>query len=389
MRYRVAGGATVIGLTLLGLLAAAGAVDPQGETGKKSEDDDCRRAVELTVQAVKMGDSGAESAEEERLYSEAIGACGTLPEARYNRALLYRRQGKRERALDDLGKALELRDDDRFRVARGRIFGELKQYDEARADFTAVLNRAPTEAGALIGLATVVEAQGDRAQAIHLLERGREAEPTSSVIRFNLGVLYELSGRIADADGEYDRATELDPLNGEAWYRRGVLLSARGEGDKAIAAFERAISAGGESEIPARSSLARFLRERKAFEKAELVLRRGLERSRDSQQLQRELAGILFEQERFEQVVETAGGALVAEPRQPYLLLLKGASERRLGRLEAAERSLTEAAQLESKNPVIHRELAHLFRALGRSEESSRHALVSKELEQSSLVPRE
>jgi len=383
MRYRAGNLAAGVCLVVMAIATGSLAADPEVE--KKSENDGCRRAVEITVQAVKAVDS----TEEERLYSEAITACATLPEARYNRALLYRRQEKRELALRDLTKALEVRDDDRFRIARGRIYGELSQFEEARADFNVVLNRTPTDGGALIGLATVVEAQGDRAQAIHLLERGREADPTSALIRFNLGVLYELSGRMNEADGEYTRATELDSYNGEAWYRRGLLLTARGEGERGVASFERAISAGGDIEIQARVSLARLFRDRKALEKAELVLRRGLEHSRDSQPLQRELSGVLFDEERFEQVVEVAGAALVAEPRQPHLLLLKGAAERRLGRLESAERSLREAESLDGKNAAVHSELALLFRALGRSDESSRHALVSKELEQLSMVPRE
>ena len=197
MNYRAGGIAAGVGLVVMTIATGALAADPEVE--KKGDNEGCRRAVEITVQAVKAIDA----VEEERLYSEAITACATLAEARYNRALLYRRQEKRELALRDLTKALEVRDDDRFRIARGRVHGELQQFEEARADFNAVLNRSPTDGGALIGLATVVEAQGDRAQAIHLLERGREADPTSALIRFNLGVLYELSGRMNEADGEY------------------------------------------------------------------------------------------------------------------------------------------------------------------------------------------
>lgn len=356
--------------------AVEGDAPKEDESDTPDEADGCRRAIELTVKAVKI----SEPAEEERLYNEALTSCPTLPEARYNRALLYRRQGKRELALVDLGKALEMRDDDRFRVARARILGELQQYDGARVDYRAVLNRNRSDSGALIGMAALAQKQGDKAEAIRLLEEGRVSDPTSALIRLNLGLLYELSGRIDEAAAEYTRASELDSLNGEAWFRRGGLLAARGESEKAISAFEKAIAAGGETEIAARVALARLYRGRKLTEKAQFTLRRGLDREPDNLELLRELAAVLFAEQRFEQVVEEAGKVIAREPQQAPLLLLKGAAERRLGRLEAAERSLRESLAIDDQNAAIHYELALLFRALGRSDESSRHARLSKEL---------
>lgn len=355
----------------------------KGEVTVKEEEADttdeaegCRQAIELTVKAVKS----STPSEEEGLYNEALTSCPTLPEARYNRALLYRRQGKRELALIDLGKALEMRDDDRFRVARGRVLSELQQYDAARVDYRAVLNRNPSDSAAVTGLAAVCEKEGDRAQAIRLLEEGRGADPNSALLRLNVGVLYELSGRIEDAAAEYRRATELDSLNGEAWFRRGGLLVARGESEKAIPVFEQAIAAGGETEVAARVALARVYRGRKTIEKAELLLRRGLERTPDNLELLKELTAALFSEQRFEQVIEESAKVIAREPRQAPILLLKGASERRLGRLETAERSLEESLAIDDKNPVIHYELALLYRSLGRSEESSRHAQLSREV---------
>lgn len=348
----------------------------EDEPDTSDEAEGCRQAIELTVKAVKSSTPD----EEERLYNEALTSCPALPEARYNRGLLYRRQGKRELALVDLGKALETRDDDRFRVARGRVLAELQQYDAARVDYRAVLNRAPGDSAAVIGLAAICEKQGDRAQAIRLLEEGRSADPNSALLRLNLGVLYELSGRIEDAAAEYRRATELDSLNGEAWFRRGGLLVARGESEKAIPVFEQAITAGGETEVAARIALARIYRTRKTVEKAELLLRRGLDRTPENLELLKELTAVLFSEQRFEQVIEEAAKVIAREPQHAPVLLLKGASERRLGKLEAAERSLRESLAIDDSNPVIHYELALLYRSLGRSDESSRHAQLSKQM---------
>lgn len=381
-RYALIGAASLVGVVMP--CSAADKKPEKGEPASTGADanasDDaggCREALELTVKAAKATDPG----EEERLYNEALTSCPLLPEARYNRALLYRRQGKRELALAELGKALESRDDDRFRVARGRVLAELQQYDAARADYRAVLNRTPSDSAALLGMASICDKQGDRAQAIRLLEEGRGADPHSGLLRLNLGVLYELSGRIEEAAVEYTKATELDSSNGEAWFRRGGLWGARGDSEKAISAFEKAIVAGGETEVAARVALARILRSRKSTEKAELTLRRGLERSPDSIELLKELTAVLFSEQRFEQVVEEATKVIAREPRQSATLLLKGAAERRLGRLEVAQRSLQESLAIDDQNPVIHYELALLFRSLGRSDDSFRHAQLSKKIE--------
>ncbi len=337
----------------------------------------CRRGVELTVSGV----NAASEVEQERLYSEAISGCSAIPEAHYNRAVLYRRQGKREVALTDLTKALELRDDDRFRVARGLVYDDLGQYDAARSDYRAVLGRNPRDAAALIGLAKILEKQGDRAQAIETLERGRDSDPNSALIRLNLGIIYELAGRMFDAGGEYARATELDALNGEAWYRSGLIQMHRGETKKAISLFEQAIAAGGVIEAPSRATLARLYRQSRLFDKAELVLRRGLERSPDDRNLQRELILVLSDDQQFEKVIELAGALLLREPGQASILLVKGSAERHLGRLEAAERSLRASAELEEANPLVHYELALLLRTLGKADDAAHHAELSKKLQ--------
>lgn len=346
-------------------------------SGGTDQIEGCRRGVELTVSGV----NAASEQEQERLYSEAISGCSAIPEAHYNRAVLYRRQGKREIALIDLARALELRDDDRFRVARGLVYDDLGQYDAARSDYRAVLGRNPRDAAALIGLAKILEKQGDRAQAIETLERGRDADPNSALIRLNLGIIYELAGRMYDAGGEYARATELDALNGEAWYRSGLIQMHRGETKRAIPLFEQAIAAGGLIEAPSRATLARLYRQTRLFDKAELILRRGLERSPDDRDLQRELILVLADDEQFEKVIELAGAMLLREPRQASILLVKGSAERHLGRLKAAEDSLRASAELENENPLVHYELALLLRTLGKADEAARHAELSKTLQ--------
>jgi tetratricopeptide (TPR) repeat protein len=255
-----------------------------------------------------------------------------------------------------------LRDDDRFRVARGLVYDDLGQYDAARSDYRAVLGRNPRDAAALIGLAKILEKQGDRAQAIETLERGRDADPNSALIRLNLGIIYELAGRMYDAGGEYARATELDALNGEAWYRSGLIQMHRGETKRAIPLFEQAIAAGGLIEAPSRATLARLYRQTRLFDKAELIL-------------------VLADDEQFEKVIELAGAMLLREPRQASILLVKGSAERHLGRLKAAEDSLRASAELENENPLVHYELALLLRTLGKADEAARHAELSKTLQ--------
>jgi Tfp pilus assembly protein PilF len=80
-----------------------------------------------------------DSATAEQEFSLAIAADPELADAWANRATIRFRDGEPEAALQDLGRALDLREDGDVFYNRGRIFESLQRWAEAGADYRRAL----------------------------------------------------------------------------------------------------------------------------------------------------------------------------------------------------------------------------------------------------------
>jgi tetratricopeptide (TPR) repeat protein len=86
--------------------------------------------------------------------------------AHYNRGRAYRDKGEFDRAISDLGKAIEL--DPEFLSAyrmRGLIRGLTGDYARAMADFGKALELSPDDEGIYLSRGLVYEAQGEKRKA--------------------------------------------------------------------------------------------------------------------------------------------------------------------------------------------------------------------------------
>lgn len=139
----------------------------------------------------------------------------TNPEARLIRALIYKEQGSRKAAIDELERVVELRPD----------------MVEAR-----------------LNLAVYMLEAGNAKEATPLLEGALAYEPSNHLVHLNLGDAYRLQGRPNEALKQLEWVTKADPNLPQTHYNIGLvyLFSPQVEGvspeqaiDKAIAAFER------------------------------------------------------------------------------------------------------------------------------------------------------
>jgi predicted Zn finger-like uncharacterized protein len=89
-----------------------------------------------------------------------------------------REQGKPEKALDVYGRAAAMAPDDPAPLAgRGWCYLDLSQYPPAEANFQAALDRDPTYADALVGLAETYRYQGRREEAVQYYQKYLSAHP--------------------------------------------------------------------------------------------------------------------------------------------------------------------------------------------------------------------
>jgi hypothetical protein len=81
---------------------------------------------------------------------------------------------------------------------------------------------------------------GRAPEAVAVLQRARDLEPTNPVAWNNLGVALHRSGRLAEAWDAYQRAVGLNPEYARAFENLGQVLLAMGDRSGADAAFQRA-----------------------------------------------------------------------------------------------------------------------------------------------------
>lgn len=135
-------------------------------------------------------------------------------EARLIRALIYKEQGHRKPAMDELQRVVELRPD----IVEARV-----------------------------NLAVYMLEAGNAPEAVPLLEGALAYDPSNVLVHLNLGDAYRLQGRPDEALKQLNWVTQADPTLAQAHYNIGLvyLFSEAPAGvtpaqaiDKAIAEFE-------------------------------------------------------------------------------------------------------------------------------------------------------
>lgn len=122
---------------------------------------------------------------------------------------------------------------------RGVIAFDSGQLDQARREFEAALAEEPEDREALRYLAKILEAQGDPATALRLVERARDLDPGDRELALDRAVALVGLGRGTEARGELARVLEEDP--GDARARRAAALAQRGS--------ERVVLDGGSADV--------------------------------------------------------------------------------------------------------------------------------------------
>ena len=112
---------------------------------------------------------------------------------------------------------------------------------EAERACEQVLEHTPNAVEALnvCGVKSLRERQHDR--AVELLERAVEVAPGDPISQHNLGRAYEAAGRVHDAIDALTHAVRLRPVYHVARVRLAALLEARGDRERAVLQYARAL----------------------------------------------------------------------------------------------------------------------------------------------------
>jgi TolB-like protein/Flp pilus assembly protein TadD len=111
----------------------------------------------------------------------------------------------------------------------------LRRYDEAIAQYRAVLEREPAHAFSLLGLGRTWRQQGSYEQAIAALERARDASPADPVMLAHLSFALAQAGRRREAEAIRDRLQPDARRGGPSAYALAIVDAGLGDRDDAIA----------------------------------------------------------------------------------------------------------------------------------------------------------
>ncbi|MHB1834360.1 MAG: tetratricopeptide repeat protein [Solirubrobacteraceae bacterium] len=129
-----------------------------------------------------------------------------------------------------------------------RIYEEMGALDLAAEAAARATQRAPTDASAWERLGRLRLRLGDRAAAIHALERARTAGPTIDGL-LDLALAHHLAGDVGAEVSAAEAATRLDPQSPRAWSAFAHALARTDRLSECSEACRRALGLGDDAEV--------------------------------------------------------------------------------------------------------------------------------------------
>ncbi|GEM_PF-3132588 len=166
-------------------------------------------------------------------------------DAWYERGVLHQKLGMPREALQDYGMAIQFRS---FVVyshyMRGRIlFDEYGQLAAARTEFEAAISADPSHEYVLAAQARIAAVDGDLGRALDLAKQALQRTKSLDDVYFVMGFVYG-SDRYLDLDKAlecFNKAIELNPTVSASWGNRSVVRYMRHEFQAGLVDAEKAI----------------------------------------------------------------------------------------------------------------------------------------------------
>lgn len=113
---------------------------------------------------------------------------------------------------------------------------------EAERQYRSLLAKSPSQFEALHLFGILKLQQGDLPEALTLISKAVEVNPSSLDTRSNLIAVLLNLGRLADALGHCDSALAISPADAGMLYNRGVVLMQLGRHDEAVNSFDKVLA---------------------------------------------------------------------------------------------------------------------------------------------------
>ena len=265
------------------------------------------------------------------------------------RGLIRYQQGDLKRAVEDLGRAIQLKPG--FAEAyyrRGLLYAELGEYDRAFEDQDRALELEPEHAAALTARGVARAARGEAEQALDDLNQGCRLDPESHQAHFRRGLVRQWLGMHNEALTDFGHVIDLGLVSGPVYLARGNAYAEVGKHWQAISDYSRAI------ELQPKNAAA--------------YQARAMARS---------------EMHDYQQAIEDFGRALELDPALAAAFASRGAAYEKLGEHERAIKDLDRALELAPDLAIAHYDRGLAYGSLGDYDKASRDLNRAGELDPS------
>jgi tetratricopeptide (TPR) repeat protein len=126
-------------------------------------------------------------------------------------------------------------------VARGRLWADQAEFDDANADLNEAIELQPKFANAYVGRADVWYAQGKLNEALADFDKAIDIDPENSAAYAGRAMVRHVKGDLDAALADYAEAIRLDPTDATTYCNQAALFGTRGDFDKAMASLSQAI----------------------------------------------------------------------------------------------------------------------------------------------------
>jgi tetratricopeptide (TPR) repeat protein len=162
------------------------------------------------------------------------------------RGFTYVRKGDYDRAIADYTKVLQLIPKDWYvLIQRARAYQSKGQYPEAITDYTRAseVAPAPQAADAYSGRGAVYHTQGDYDRAISDYSKAVEMSRSTLAV-YARGLAYWKNGQLEQAIADLANIVPVSNAEAESYYYRGRVYVDKGDYDRAVSDFEKALEVG-------------------------------------------------------------------------------------------------------------------------------------------------
>ncbi len=157
------------------------------------------------------------------------------------RGAIYRLQGSYDRAAQDLEAANRLKvNDPKILIELGRLALDRGDATKALSIYESALKLSPNSASVLQAIGAAYARQEKLDEAIERYDAAYKAEPSLQLL-FERANIHFRAAHLDEARHDIEKVLRADPKNAAGWTLHGLIHARRGDDQRALSSFERAV----------------------------------------------------------------------------------------------------------------------------------------------------